>query len=220
MRKTNSKAEVTLADRFTVEKVSSLVTHLEFLSQKDMCATMLRFEEHAESPEFKGKVFTLGQYREWYSRTTGAFTYYTDWEGFNVPSSSFRPFIEGLFDPLTKEEQEVVDLFKDRKDDFYVIATCRDVESAYEHEICHAMYRTIPEYGEEVRMLLAEFHLVPLCEYLLKIGYDSSVLDDECNAYICDDALHLVGENVEFPYEAVKRFKDLKEKYKTNLEDY
>lgn len=34
-----------------------------FDTQRELCSTFLRFQEHYESPEFRGKVFSLAEYR-------------------------------------------------------------------------------------------------------------------------------------------------------------
>ena len=52
----------------------------------------MRFQEHYESPEFTGTVFTVGAFRKWYAETYGAFTYASDWSGFNIPGTVLEPF--------------------------------------------------------------------------------------------------------------------------------
>lgn len=129
-------------------KVKSLTPKIILVSadsQAELNEAFLRIEEHYESPEWKGKIFTLGQYRKWYAETNGAFSYLTDWTGFNVPSDALKPFITGLFDPLTPNEQQLINWFKDRTDVFAVIGAQPDGK-AQEHEICHALWATDPAY--------------------------------------------------------------------------
>lgn len=68
------------------------IFHVNFSSQEELASTFLRFQEHFESPSFKGKIFSLDDYKRWYikhspnGQKTGEFTYYSDWSGFNIPS--------------------------------------------------------------------------------------------------------------------------------------
>ena len=100
-------------------KITQKIFLLEFENQKDITSSLLRFQEHYESPEFKDKIFTLEEFKKWYSSIKGGFTYYTDWNGFNIPSHILTPFYEGKFNPLTKEEQMILNLFKNEKKPFY-----------------------------------------------------------------------------------------------------
>jgi hypothetical protein len=67
-----------------VEVLTSKIVLLKARSQQELGRTFLRFQEHYESPEWKGKVFTIGQIRAWYAETYGADTYerdqHTGWE--------------------------------------------------------------------------------------------------------------------------------------------
>ena len=95
-----------------------LTPHIHLLSfdtQHDLTSTFLRFQEHYESPRFKGEVFTLDEFQDWYIKNspngieTGKFTYHTDWNGFNIPSHILKPFYEGKFDPLSFDEQAILE---------------------------------------------------------------------------------------------------------------
>jgi len=43
-------------------------------SQYILAATFMRFQEYHESPEFKGRIFTVEEYMDWYAKTYGNFT--------------------------------------------------------------------------------------------------------------------------------------------------
>ena len=42
---------------------------LEFDTQYALTSTLLRFEESYESPEYKGNIFTLSEFKRWYSKS-------------------------------------------------------------------------------------------------------------------------------------------------------
>ena len=158
-------------------------------SQEELGLTFMRFQEHYESTssEFRGKIFTLGQLKRWYSETHGANNYHTTWIGFNFPSKVLIPFREGLFDPLTVEEQRLLDLFKYRSDNFYIIGAQNN--STLRHELSHALYASNPKYRDEINKFLSKnkSKLKQTVKYILGKGYCEDVLYDEIQAYITDN---------------------------------
>lgn len=199
-------------------KVTDQITLVVYKDRESLCKAFLRVEEHYESPEFKDKIFTLGQYRQWYCQRYGAWTYYKDWSGFNIPSNAFKLFNDGLFDPLDSAEQELVDMFKSKPGKFCVIGTFENGPvDVYEHEICHAMFETILDYRKEVLEALGKFEseLGPLRKVIIDtLGYNESVALDECHAYICESSQWLDEKNVSYPKELVTVLKKIKERYK------
>lgn len=165
-----------------------------------MANSLVRFQEHYESPEWRGKIFTLGQFYEWYSEFKGGYTYADDWSGFNFPDYVLKPFINGLFDPLTKVEKKIVKLFRYRTDKFYVIGSANDSDKeVFPHELAHAIYYTNDKYREKVNSHLQQYNLHSLKNWLKSKGYCEEVLDDECNAYLACDTNLLDEEGVEYP---------------------
>lgn len=158
-------------------------------SQEELGLTFMRFQEHYESAnlEFRGKIFTQGQLKRWYSETYGANNYHTTWVGFNFPSSVLIPFKEGLFDPLTTEEKRLLDLFKYRKDNFYIIGAQNN--STLRHELSHALYASNLNYKKEIDKLiqLNKHKLKKITRILLNKGYCKEVINDELQAYITDN---------------------------------
>lgn len=190
-----------------IEKITDQIIHVIMPTQRELAEMFLRFQEHYESPnnDFRNNIFTLGQYRQWYSKENGAFTYYEDWNGFNIPSRVFEPFTKGLFDPLTPAETKLVEAFGSRTDKFYVIGTHKEDETqAMEHEICHGLFYLKDDYRKQVLKELAK-HITydhQLIKWLGNNGYTSEVFYDECNAYIVADREWLKDEHsIEVPNE-------------------
>lgn len=155
-------------------------------TQKELGQTMMRFQEYYENPFWQGKIFTTKEFLNWYKEEYGAKTYYKDWHGFNFPSHVLQPFKDGLFNPLTKKEKELLRFFKNKKGKFYIIgANQKDV---LEHELCHALYFTNKKYKELINkfILKNKKQIKNLEEYLIKLGYHKSVILDEIQAYILD----------------------------------
>jgi hypothetical protein len=153
-----------------------------------MAASFLRVQEHYESRKFHGRVFTLEDYMDWYAKEYGNFTYYQDWDGFNVPSSAFEPFYRGKFDPLSKKETRLLDLLRNESGKFYVIGILEDSNDlendGLQHEIAHALYHVDLAYQREVRRLMKGYDLAPISRQLMKMSYHRSVVSDEIQAYM------------------------------------
>lgn len=158
-------------------------------SQEELSITFMRFQEHYESinPDFRGKIFTVGQLRSWYSITYGADTYHHDWIGFNFPSSVLVPFHNGLFDPLTVEETNLLNFFKYRHDNFYIIGA--QDQSVLRHELSHALYASNQKYKIAIDSIIEKNKkkLSKTIQYILSKGYSKHVLNDELQAYITDN---------------------------------
>lgn len=158
-------------------------------SQEELGLTFMRFQEHYESVslDFRGQIFTQGQLRRWYSETYGSNSYHSHWVGFNFPSKVLIPFKEGLFDPLTIEEQRLLDLFKYRSDNFYIIGA--QSNTTLRHELAHALYASNPKYRDEITKFLNKnkSKIKQTMKYILGKGYCDDVLYDEIQAYITDN---------------------------------
>jgi hypothetical protein len=177
------------------QKFNSVLVQAD--SNDELAQTFMRFQEHYESPKFKNQIFTIGQLKQWYSETYGADTYVGDWEGFNFPSHILLPFRQGLFDPLTSYEQNLLDLFKYRHDSFYIIGA--NDTSTIRHELSHSLYAYNSSYRNKVNNICKLYSkaLEPIKNYLLEKGYHYEVLNDEIQAYITDNSDKFIMSNLD-----------------------
>jgi hypothetical protein len=167
--------------RIAKTRLADRVFLVRFDSQYALASTFLRIQEHHESPAFRNKVFTLEQYMDWYAGRFGAFTYYQDWSGFNVPSTALQPFYDGAFDPLLRKEEQFLGLFRRERAPFYLIGISADAD--LKHEIAHALYFTRPGYRNDVRRAMRRYDTTPLHKRLAP-GYHRAVWTDEVHAYL------------------------------------
>jgi len=192
---------------------------IKFPSQEELASTFLRFQEHYESPEFQGKIFTFDEYKDWYTKLKGKFSYYTDWGGFNIPSHILKPFREGKFDPLSEQEKGLLNLFEGSEHPFYIIGLFKDQEDkkvlhTLKHEIAHGLFYTEPEYRDKTLKILSKYNLDALKGWLRALGgYNESVIEDECHAFAITGSSKLT---VEVPDGLSKELNALYELYAEN----
>jgi hypothetical protein len=203
--------------------VTPKVVLLTFDSQFDITSTLLRFQEHYESPYFHGKIFSLKEFKSWYvqaspkGRETGKLTYYQDWNGFNFPSYIVTPFKEGKFDPLSGKEKKVLRLLKDLEEPYYVIGVhkaSKNVDAVLDHELKHALFYINEKYREQVIWAIAKVALSTvkaMKEELMEMGYTEEVIVDEINAFVTSGSYPLQSK---FPKMVKEKLVKLYEKFK------
>lgn len=171
--------------RIIKHRVAEGIYLLRFETQYELTSTFLRVQEHYESPQFHGRIFTLEQYMDWYVAENGAFTYFKDWSGFNVPSTAFEPFYAGKFDPLTRKERRLLGMFRNLQGRFYVIGIYDGgKKGTLTHELAHALFFIDDDYRHAVREAMRGYDTSALEKKLLDTGYARHVVQDEVQAYI------------------------------------
>lgn len=193
----------------SVEAITPRILHLNFKEHPHLANTFMRFQEHYESPRFRGKVFSRDAFAQWYASThDGKFSYVDDWGGFNIPSRVLRRFYEGEFDPLDANERAFLDLFRGKKGRFYIIGTSADPDGdTLRHETAHGLFYTVPAYKREVLSVLKKLDLAEVFSFLGRDhGYHKSVWLDEAHAYIGGDLKLLRREGIDVePLRAARR---------------
>lgn len=179
--------------RFSVSRPYRGLFHVRFpqrpgvLGDVDMAFHFLRFQEHYESPGFKGTVFSWRDYVAWYKRVRGGFSYPWDWGGYNVPGHVLRPFRAGRFDPLTPRERALLRALEAVGPGDYVIGTLDEDPEALAHELAHAFWHLDADYRRQVEAILAGGDYTRQHARMAEgEGYDPSVYADELQACAVD----------------------------------
>lgn len=169
----------------TLSNVHDAIYLLRFDTQVEMSSTLLRFQEFYESPKFCGQPFTRLEFEKWYTKQTGAWTYLTDWTGFNFPSKVLEPFRRtGSMTPLSDQESHILEILDGIEEPYYIIAVVEDaLNSTLRHEVAHGLWATNPDYKSEAQAQLEGCRLGPICAYL-RPSYHPTVWMDECHAYL------------------------------------
>jgi len=195
----------------------------------------LRVQEYYESPnpKFRGKVFCIWDYIEWYSRKNGdKFSYASDWVGFNFPlnvaekcydkmNSIFVYYsaYDSIMFEILREIRKTVNVKYGPKTKAYVIGVSDTVSSTFQHELCHAYYHIDNKYKKEVDAiteLIDPKIYKRMRKNLTDMGYTEQVFYDEVQAYTCMDSDYFEFNN-KIPGSKLKK---LSKKYKVVYEKY
>lgn len=170
---------------------------IESADRQVLAETFMRFQEHYESPVFKGKYFSVEEFSAWYTDQYGSFSYSHDWSGFNIPSWVIEPFRNGDFGTLSEKEQRLIDVLKGKNiNNCYIIgATPQDdwFNDTVKHEFVHGAFYTDKNYRNDVIDLIKNKKLKKIKNALIGMGYGKDVLDDESNAYLLTEYKTLAG---------------------------
>ncbi len=178
-----------------IKKLSPGIYHAETTYPKELAMTFLRFEESYESTKFRGRFFTLLDFRKWFVKSAKIpkkrrRLYYKSWEAFNIPSFILKPFYNGKFNPLSDEERSLLNeaaKIKERK--FCIIGTSKKTTRKYlKHEIAHCLYFLHWRYRHNARKILHQIDKIQKKKLLHILSkeelYSDNVLIDELHAYL------------------------------------
>lgn len=182
-----------------VTEIKPQLIHLDFDHNTRMNKCLIRFQEYAENPKFKGvHNFSVSAIKRYYKSASGngAFDYYRRVLGCNIPSASFEAFYNGAFDQLNSYEKEILDLipqYINRNNKYYIIATAdkkakKESLKAMEHEIAHGLWFIDHSYHSKCMVILNESKMLERFRSVIaKMGYHNSVWYDEIHAYVSTD---------------------------------
>ncbi len=162
-----------------------------FPNQYELASTFIRLQEFYESPykQIRGKYFTLEKFMDLYAKDQkdNKFTYFSDWNGFNVPGNIVYNFEDKFCQDFTDKEIKLLSPIGDLyKKNFYIIGVIKEGKDTIEHEIAHGLYYLNEDYKSEMSRIINNMPKImkKMAEkYLLDNGYCKSVLKDELQAY-------------------------------------
>lgn len=185
------------ADQFTVKQISQQgVWLIETGNSVDLGLLFLRAQEFYESAcdEFKKKAFSLVDYIRWYSLNLSeekSFTYFSDFNGFNIPSKSLDEFHAIRIPDPTRFDllfTKIVSEIKGRqRGEFCLIGAVRGDLATIDHEISHAMWSIFPAYRKAQQECIKKMSGVAFNKarkVLIDMGYSKEVIADEVAAYM------------------------------------
>lgn len=162
----------------------------------------MRPQEHYDSPEFRGKIFTRREFRAWHNRMHGHFDYNDRWAAFNFPRAALEPFYDGRFKRLIKEEKDLLALLHFDEFEFeYVIAVLRDEYFGWRlrHEFAHLMFAFSGAYREDALRCLRRHRSYQDLRKIIATtkNYHQMVFEDEIVAFAVSKTYEWLGLNEE-----------------------
>jgi hypothetical protein len=184
---------------YKLEEIQPKVWLVTMDNSYDLAMTFCRVQEFYESPfkEIRGKYFNMTEFQRMYSMKygDGSFTYPQDWAGFNVPSY----IIDKCYSDYdcrncnyTLYDESFIDIWSEIKTDgkYYLIGAETKAQSTINHEIAHAFYYLYPKYkkaANEITDEISDKSKNKIKNWLLSIGYNDKVFNDELQAYLTAD---------------------------------
>ncbi|KAJ9065476.1 hypothetical protein DSO57_1019218 [Entomophthora muscae] len=199
------------------ERVLKNMFLVTYEKQHELSRAFLRFQEFYESPVFRQKYFTLDEFKSWYIRKFGKFTYETDWIGFNIPSTVFEEFESGKMNPLSSEEIKLLDIVSTKPKPFYIIGSTssilgrpadnlgfiepchreklslgtksQELSATLIHEMSHGLFYLDSKYSNGVMQEVSSMgvEINPLFQIFYQLGYHKEVWIDEAAAYLISE---------------------------------
>jgi hypothetical protein len=190
-----------MSSSINIKEILPRVLLVNIKDQYTLCMTFIRIQEFYESPQFKGKYFTLEDYMDWYCSVptlgNGSFTYPSDWDGMNFDGVTLKKWLHTCIknkDQLRNKELKLINSIEkyigdiDNIDQYYIIGTTNNNGSTIQHEIAHAFYSLYPEYKKRCDELIDLFPVsfVKKCRDIIieSGGYCVEVFKDEFQAYL------------------------------------
>jgi len=210
---------------YTLKEVRPNIFAVIVPNQYDRAMLFCRAQEFYESDSdlFKEQDFSIWDYMKWYSaKNKGVFTYTKDWDGFNIPFKVALNCILGAQceSPYDIAMQDILDqiLLTDNPADAYLIGVKSAKGSTFKHELCHALYHTNREYkiiADELTNSIPRRVYGIIVNNLLILGYDTSVINDEIQAYMMTNNKLNIWKGVD-----IDELTEIHNKYKEQLNKF
>jgi hypothetical protein len=193
----------------STQPVPGLV-HLDFDSFVHLGKALIRPQEYAESPKFRGEVFTTSRLKKYFrsfpssTSKNGRSNPYWSFTGFNIPGHYVDGFYE-KFPAITDAEKEIQKhlLSLNLPERYYIIGSAdgaakKECWKAGEHELAHALWYLDATYKADQEAIVAELpekYYTSVKNRLLSWGiYGLPVIEDEIHAYLATDSLSKLSQ--------------------------
>jgi hypothetical protein len=181
--------------KYKIKEVKPNVFAVIVKEKYDRAMLFCRVQEFYESPntKFRGKDFSIWDYMKWYASNHTGFSYAGDWSGFNIPFDVLEKCYRNMqkfetpYDEIMYKIYWQIQTMKG-SGKAYVIGAGDTNGWTFQHEVCHGLWYTNPQYKKAAKIVLDAIdpnHYVIFRKNLLDMGYTDKVIDDEIQAYLC-----------------------------------
>lgn len=180
--------------KYKITEVNPNVFAVIIKDKYDRAMTFCRVQEYYESPNsnFRGKDFSMWDYMKWYATNHTGFSYAGDWSGFNIPFDVLEKCYRNIQKFETPYDEVMYKIYWQiqtikGKGKAYIISSGDTEDDTFQHEVCHALWYTNPQYkkvAKSVLNIIEAEHYDIFKNNLLNMGYTDAVIDDEIQAYL------------------------------------
>ena len=181
--------------KYKIKEVKPNVFAVIVKEKYDRAMLFCRVQEYYESPntKFRGKDFSIWDYMKWYATNHTGFSYAGDWSGFNIPFDVLEKCYRNMqkfetpYDEIMYKIYWQIQTMKG-SGKAYVIGAGDTKGWTFQHEVCHGLWYTNPQYKKAAKVVLDAIdpnHYIIFRKNLLDMGYTDKVIDDEIQAYLC-----------------------------------
>lgn len=180
--------------KYKTVKITDNIVLVVVKDRYERAMLFCKAQEFYESPNknFRGKKFSIWEYMKWYAGMKGCFSYPKDFSGFNMPMVVAKKCYEinSVETPYDEAMSEIVDRYFVNGERKYLIGAESAKGSTFEHEVCHALYYTDLTYKnamDKITRTISDKNMAKFRKNLLAMGYHTSVLKDEIQAYMATE---------------------------------
>ena len=212
--------------KYKLKEVAKDVYLCSIKDNYDLAMTFCRAQEFYESAfkQIRGKKFNLFDFIKLYTHwsSEGAFTYPTDWTGFNIPGSIIDKMFKLGIDDFNCYDDVMNKIHNQiNKKDYYLIAGVDNDDVTIKHELCHAFYYLDKKYKSNTHKLVNLLQpkvYNKLEKYLFSIGYCKKVIKDEVQAYLSTDIGGMC--EIKLTQKELKNFNSVKKQLEKYFKQY
>ena len=199
-----------------LKKYGDNILFFEFEEQKELSLTFFRVQEYYESQNdcLLNKSFSVFDFLNEMMCEDGYLDYFHIWGGFNVPGKVFNSWVSCIdTNHFTYMEHDLINNVWDNvniHEDFYIIGAKKGDKITLHHELAHALYHLDLDYRMEMSVLTSQIkerykkQYKRMKKYLLKLGYNEKVIDDEIQAYLATEKKKDLIADFDIDYDSLK----------------
>lgn len=209
--------------KYSIREINENIIAIVVPNDYDRAMLFCRVQEFYESPneKFRNNNFSIWNYCRWYSQKfgNGCFSYPKDFVGYNFPLIVAKKCyqINSVETPYDEEMIKIIDAVFEEGKRKYLIGVDNLKNSTFDHELAHAFYYVDINYKNSMNDITKEISKFDYSKFknnLKSIGYCSSVLKDEIQAYMSTEINRKVTKGVKQKKKLHKLFKSIFNQYK------
>jgi|GEM_PF-4575272 len=168
-------------------KYNEDILSIIYPSQYFLTSSVIRIQEFDNSID--SNKFTLDSILDAYVYKHGKLSYFSDWAGFCITDETIKGFYDSLKLSLSDKEKVFFSAIKKNiknwKNSRYCVVCSTNNKSDFKHELAHCFFYLYKDYENEMTEMVKKLSFFSkIRKKLIKLGYSSDSIIDECQAYL------------------------------------